>query len=160
MNTAQITHVLHQDPVTRKEFCGVLPSDRLPQRVDRSPCGFIINTDPSTKPGTHWVAFYFPSEQKAEFFDSYGQPPEHYKHIAKDFLNKHVWTFNTRKLQSAWSGVCGQYCIFYLCHRARGYSMKKIVHLFGSDTMLNDMNVDRFVKTRFRVVLRRYSHVQ
>ena len=27
---------------------------------------------------THWVAFYFPSRDKGEFFDSYGHPPEHY----------------------------------------------------------------------------------
>ena len=71
MNTSQITHALEQDPVTSKKFCGVFPSDKLPQTIDRYPCGFIANTDPSSEPGTHWIAFYFPSEQKGEFFDSY-----------------------------------------------------------------------------------------
>jgi hypothetical protein len=134
MNTSQITHALEQDPVTSKKFCGVFPSDKLPQTIDRYPCGFVANTDPSSEPGTHWVAFYFPSEQKGEFFDSYGRAPEYYRDSFGDFLDKHscAWDFNRRKLQSAWSDVCGQYCIFYLSHRARGQSMNTIVQLFDN----------------------------
>ena len=112
MNTVQIREALKQDPITSKKFCGVFPSDKLPQTVDRYPCGFVANTDPSSEPGTHWVAFYFPSEQKGEFFDSYGQPPEQYRDSFGDFLEPYEWQFNTRRLQSAWSDVCGQYCIF------------------------------------------------
>ena len=59
MNTVQITHALEQDPVTSKKFCGVFPSDKLPQTIDRYPCGFVAHNDPSSEPGTHWVAFYF-----------------------------------------------------------------------------------------------------
>ena len=111
----------------------------------------MANTDPSNKPGTHWVAFYFPSEEKGEFFDSYGHPPEYYSF--KNFLDthSHEWSFNNRKLQSAWSEVCGQYCIFYLSHRVRGHSLKKIVQLFGKDTVLNDSKVAWFVKTHFKI---------
>ena len=150
MNTAQIDSALKQDPVTNKKFCGVFASDKLPQTIETYPCGFVANTDPSYKPGTHWVAFYFVSKEKGEFFDSYRYPPNHYKRSFKDFLDKHSydWNFNDRKLQSNWSDVCGQYCIFYLGHRARGFSMKKIVQLFGNDTAF------RFVKTHFRVVLK------
>ena len=154
MNTVQIAHALEQDPVTSKTFCGVFPSNKLPQTVIKYPCGFVANTDPSDKPGTHWVAFYFPTEEKGEFFDSYGQPPSFYRDSFGDFLNKHSyeWNFNTRKLQSAWSDVCGQYCIFYLSHRARGYSMSKIAQLFNDNTMLNDAKVSQFVKNRFKVL--------
>ena len=123
MNTAQITHALEQDPVTSKKFCSVFPSDKLPQTIDRYPCGFVANTDPSSGPGTHWVAFYFPSEEKGEFFDSYGHAPEYYRKSFGDFLKSRAWDFNRRKLQSAWSDVCGQYCIFYLSHRARGCAL-------------------------------------
>ena len=107
MNTVQIREALQQDPITSKKFCGVFPSDKLPQTVDRYPCGFVANTDPSMEPGTHWVAFYFPSEQKGEFFDSYGQPPEQYSDSFGDSLEPYEWQFNTRRLQSAWSDVCG-----------------------------------------------------
>ena len=154
MNTAQITHALEQDPVTSKTFCGVFPSDKLPQTFDKYPCGFVANTDPSSGPGTHWVAFYFPSEEKGEFFDSYGHAPEYYRKSFGDFLKSRAWDFNRRKLQSAWSDVCGQYCIFYLSHRARGQSMSNIVHLFNNDTVLNDTKVSQFVKRHFKVLLK------
>ncbi len=156
MNTAQIVNALEQDTVTRKTFCGVFPSNKLPQTVDRYPCGFVANTDPSNKLGTHWVVFYFPTEEKGEFFDSYGQAPNFYRDSFGDFLNKHCneWDFSNRKLQSAWSDVCGQYCIFYLSHRARGYSMRQIVQLFNDNTMLNDAKVSKFVNNHFKVMLR------
>jgi hypothetical protein len=156
MNTAQIVNALEQDTVTRKTFCGVFPSNKLPQTVDKYPCGFVANTDPSNKPGTHWVVFYFPTEEKGEFFDSYGQAPNFYRDSFGDFLNKHCneWDFNKRKLQSAWSDVCGKYCIFYLSHRARGYSMRQIVQLFNDNTMLNDAKVSKFVNNHFKVMLR------
>ena len=67
MNTIQIVHALEQDPITSNKFCGVFPCDKLPETIDKYPCGFVANTDPSGKPGTHWVAFYFPSEQKENF---------------------------------------------------------------------------------------------
>ncbi len=156
MNTGQIVQALEQDLVTSKMFCGVFPSNKLPQTVIKYPCGFVANTDPSNKPETHWVAFYFPTEEKGEFFDSYGQPPSFYTDSFGDFLNKHSyeWTFSTCKLQSAWSSVCGQYCVFYLSHKARGYSMNKIVQLFSNNTTLNDTKVSHFVKTHFKIVLK------
>ena len=91
MNTAQITHAVEQDPVTSKKFCGVFPSDKLPQTIDRYPCGFVASTDPSSEPGTHWVAFYFPSEEKGEFFDSYGHAPEYYRKSFGNFLKHYAW---------------------------------------------------------------------
>ena len=154
MDTFQIARALEQDATTSKKFCGVFPSDKLPQVMDRYPCGFVANTDPSSQSGTHWIAFYFASEHKAEFFDSYGQPPDHYRDSFVDFLDKHSyeWDFNKRKLQSIWSDVCGQYCIFYLSHRARGHSMNQIVQMFTANTMLNDAKVFKFVKNHFHVM--------
>ena len=154
MNTAQKIHALEQNPVTSKKFCGVFPSNKLPQTIDRYPCGFVANTDPSSGPGTHWAAFYFPSEERGEFFDSYGHAPEYYRKSFGDFLKSRASDFNRRKLQSAWSDVCGQYCIFYLSHRARGQSMSNIVHLFNNDTILNDTKVSQFVKRHFKVLLK------
>jgi hypothetical protein len=130
----------------------VFPSDKLPRTIDRYPCGFIANTDPASEPGTHWVAYYFPSEEKGEFFDRYGHAPEYYRKSFGDFLKSHAWDFNRRKLQSARSDVCGQYCIFY--HRARGQSMSMIVHLFNNDKVSNDIKVSQFVKSHFKVLLK------
>ena len=100
-----------------------------------------------------WVSFYFPTEKKGEFFDSYGHPPEFYRDSFGDFLEKYSYEYNTaRKLQSAWSDVCGQYCMFYLSQRARGHCMNKIVHLFDNNTMSNDNKVFTFVNKHFNIL--------
>ena len=52
MNTAQFTYALEQDPKTSKMFCGVFPSNKL-----------VANTDPSTRPGAHWVSILMTSQQ-------------------------------------------------------------------------------------------------
>lgn len=90
-------------------------------------------------------------EHKGEFFDSYGNNPGYYDISFTNYLKKHAyeWDFNKRKLQSVWSDVCGQYCIFYLHHRAQGQSMSKIVKVFENDTMSNDNKVFNFVNRHF-----------
>ena len=145
MNTLQLERALKRNRFTNKIFCGVFAADQLP-KLKTFPCGFVANTDPSTEPGMHWVAFYFPSTGKGEFFDSYGHPPEYYGF-------DEIETWNTRPIQSSWSEVCGQYCIFYLYHKARGYSMSKIVNLFTDKPNLNDCNVACYVKKHFNVVI-------
>ena len=67
MNTLQIKRALERNAFTKKIFGGVFAADEVPQIIDTFPYGFVANTDPSTEPGTHWVAFYFPSRDKGEF---------------------------------------------------------------------------------------------
>ena len=143
MNTLQLEQALKHNTFTKKIFVGVFAADELPT-LNTFPSGFVANTDPSTEPGTHWVAFYFPSREKGEFFDSYGHPPEHY-----GFKSYNIETWNQHKLQSSWSNVCGQYCIFYLYHKSRGYSMSKIVNMFTDNTAINDSKVACYVKKTF-----------
>ena len=65
----------------------VTSADRLPSRTDfQRPAGLIVNTDPFTRPGEHWVCFYFPQTGPAEFFDSLGHTPEHYHPNFKNLL--------------------------------------------------------------------------
>ena len=153
MDTSQIVCALKSDPIARKRFCGVFPSDLLPKVLDTFPCGFVANTDPSNEPGKHWVVFYFQSEREGEFFDSYGKPPDYYHETFKEYVIGHSinWTFNSKQLQSILSDVCGHYCVFYLCHRARGHSMKAIVNMFDSNKISNDTKVFRFVNKHFRI---------
>ena len=96
MNTLQLKRALEHNPSTKKIFGGVFAADELPKTFDTFPYGFVANTDPSTEPGTRWVAFYFPSRDKGEFFDSYGYPPEHYGLESYD-----IETWNKYKLQSS-----------------------------------------------------------
>jgi hypothetical protein len=95
-------NILKNDPFTKTVFTDVLPSDRLPLEIRKRPRGYILNTDPSDKPGSHWVAMYLTEDGKGEFWDSYGQAHGFYGQNFTQFLDKHCGTFtwNRRILQS------------------------------------------------------------
>ena len=98
MITTLTAHARGQDSAASKTFCGVFPSDKLPKTIEKYPCGFVVNTYQGNEPGTHWLAFYFPSERKREFFDSFGHPLDFYS--TGTFLKGYSHKFNNRKLQS------------------------------------------------------------
>ena len=50
MNTIQIASALEQDSKTSKMFCGVFPSDKLSQTIDKYPCGLVALVYPQL----HW----------------------------------------------------------------------------------------------------------
>jgi hypothetical protein len=51
MNSTQINTALSSDPMVKKTFVGVYALDHLPEK--EYPGGYIVNTDPSDKPGQH-----------------------------------------------------------------------------------------------------------
>ena len=55
----------------------VCAKDELPHRKPKDVRAYVINTDESHLPGTHWIAVYFPEDKNngVEYFDSYGLPP-------------------------------------------------------------------------------------
>lgn len=97
-------------------FGGVFPSDRLPPHQTENVC-YIFNTDPSTKPGEHWVAYY-QVDGHAEFFDSFGYSAENYPPI-------YMWLLQgpfhpVRQLSVRYQGpsmLCGPYCLYFLNER-------------------------------------------
>ena len=149
MDTREISEILKRDRFTKHYFRGVFACDQLPKQCIPRPSALIINTDPADKPGQHWVAIYITRDGVGEYFDSYGQLPTLPQ--IQHFLRKNTKysIFNRRHLQGAFSTVCGQYVIFFLLHRCRGLSMDKIIKLFSSDSMDNDLNVNDFVKKHF-----------
>lgn len=95
-------------------------ADQLPSNLT-FPCGFIVNTDPYDKKGSHWCAFFFPNSNTVEYFDSYGKPINYYN----SYFPKYVSDFptiitNSKQLQSDNSVLCGMYCLFFLLHRLNG----------------------------------------
>ena len=77
--------------------------------------GFIINTDPDSKPGEHWLAVYYTQYKQFNFFDSYGLSPNTY-----GFNNDAFSQYNKRCVQALVSDTCGQHCIYYLINRFKG----------------------------------------
>ena len=158
MDTTQIHHVLSNHPSTKSCFKGVFASDEFPNKINRhrKQC-YVVNTDPSSKPGLHWVAFYY-SDGEGFFFDSYGNPPDFYKHEFKEHLDRNAdsWTYNTKRLQGTMSSVCGQYCIFFLIKRCRSspkLSYSHILRSFGRDYDRNDKKVNTWFNHTFKVTL-------
>lgn len=147
MNTLQLIQVMEHDKKSNNKFCGVYPSDLLPLKIERYPCGIILNTDSHTEKGSHWLAMYFPSKGRGEFFDSYGNRPEFYKNTIEQWLNKHSsnWTYNHRCLQSLNSSTCGQFCLYFIISRNHGKSFPAIVNSFSDNTTINDHRVNVFV---------------
>ena len=107
------------------DFLGVFPFDYFPldrfipdHTTNSSPrtalCA-IVNTDPSTEPGSHWVAFFSGDLGSLEFFDSYAMHPSAYEFCIPSRTK--LCTGNTC-LQSLTSNVCGYYCLLYLYLRS------------------------------------------
>ena len=156
MYASQLERVMRTDSIGKRQFRGVFAADRLPRTVPQYPSSYIVNTDPASKPGTHWVAFYFPNKDQGEFFDSYGQTPEFYHRAFENFLNhnSYRWTYNRIALQSLTSNACGQYCLWYLLHRSRGISIARTLGYFRKDKDWNDRMVKTFIYNRFHEHLR------
>lgn len=148
MNTLQLTQVMEKDPKSRNKFCGVYASDTLPTTIEHFPCGLIVNTDPQTEKGAHWLAMYFPSKERGEFFDSYGNPPDFYRENFETFLDKQSrsWKYNHRSLQSLNSSTCGQFCLYFIMNRNRGKPLSIIVNSFSKNTSINDHRVSEFTR--------------
>ena len=138
--------LMRQDKHVAPFFEGVYAADTLPRRLHKKPALLICNTDPISKPGTHWVAFFIGENGEGEFWDSYGFPPIIKQH--RQFLDRlcKKWTYNHTSLQAIDSIVCGEYCVLYLVHRAHGFTLRRFVNLFfNADTKKND----QLVKTLF-----------
>ena len=115
------------------------------------PGSYVVNTNPSTAPGEHWVAMLFNNPRSAKFFDSYGLHPIVYG--LTDFLDSHSssWDYNSKTLQSLISEVCGHYTVYYILFRSRGSSLSEILTHFSSNISLNDKTVERFIQNLLKM---------
>ena len=71
MNTTEIDRFVRGDDACRGIFQGVFSADTLPEK----PRLLVGNTDPSDKPGNHWIAVFVDSTGRGEYFDSFGRKP-------------------------------------------------------------------------------------
>jgi hypothetical protein len=119
-----------------KLFLGVFPSGLLPHSITQ-PGTFIVNTDPHTKRGSHWLAVNFqPKSYSGNYFDSYGLAP--YISSIKEFLKRtcNVSEYNKTQLQGMSSTVCGKYCCIFALYTDRGYTPKHFLSLFERDEII------------------------
>ena len=139
MNSNQLRKILESDVFVARRFLGVFPADLLP---NKNGC-FVANTDPASKPGSHWVCFNINNGSRY-FFDSYGRPPTMFKKKCE---------YNRQRLQSSLSSCCGQYVIFFLVMYTRGIPISDILGNFSTNYEENDEIVVEFVNEHFDIDL-------
>ena len=127
MDNHQIQTILSQEPATASIFGGVYASNQLPGTLPSGKKLFIANTHSDTEPGEHWVAYFFPSEDKCIFFDSYGLGP--CVPSLKQFIDRNAKTYihNKIPIQGKHTRVNGEYCIFFSVHIAKDIPFEKVL---------------------------------
>lgn len=139
MNTHQLESYMLKDPFIRKCYGGVLAVDQLPLAVSK-PSIFIVNTDPISMPGEHWVVLFM--DNVNEHFDSAGIAP---RPDFKDYLTmRGIYMYNDKRVQSFNTNTCGQFCLFYSYFRSRGFSFDDIMSMFTDNLKLNEIIIQYF----------------
>jgi hypothetical protein len=137
-----------------KSFLGVFPSDLLPHSIARS--GTIINADPHTEQGSHWLAILLrPKDYSCYYFDTYGLPP--FIPNIHMFLRRTcvIWDHNKVQLQGLSSDVCDHYCCVFALYMDRGFTPQQFVGLFNAakaDRQIRHLFASEFGQPRKRDV--------
>lgn len=136
---------------TDVNFLGVFACNQLPTGdFYKLPACAIINTDPSTMPGAHWLAIYMMEDGTAAFFDSFGVPPmsEIFPPSIYSFLQKNCprIQYSNRQVQDFTSDKCGQHCIFFLYHMQKKCNYHGVMAKYSHNLVRNDTLVYNFVQ--------------
>lgn len=146
METSYINQLLSKE----KNFIGTFARDLLPEVIQKKPKALIANTDPSSKPGQHWISMIFNSDGTGEYFDSYGLPPLYLE--LKKTMDKNCplgWGYNTRTLQCLSCLTCGEYCVLFVKLRLLGYSYCDFLSLFTYNKNKNDIIIKNLMRGLF-----------
>src|SRR3981189_1256574 len=110
--TSDLHMVMKRDPA----FLGVFALDKVPLIVKKGYVKFIINLDPATKPGSHWVAIWRKGNT-GYYYDSFGLiPPPALE--AWQIRNSDSWIYNSVLIQSpTGKTACGYLCISFLTNK-------------------------------------------
>lgn len=123
-------------------FQGCFASDEIPHvKISSSEdSSFVLNSDPASKKGTHWVAVWISpvKDKSVELFDSlFDMSPLPFKKVV-DAIRKKVealhlpyrlkFKYNEVRDQRANSSTCGWFATRFILDRARGQSFADATH--------------------------------
>ena len=129
-----------RDPYIRQYFGGVVALNQLPTIITK-PSIYIVNSDPISLPGRHWLAVYF--TQVNEHFDSAGFYPN--KTLENELIaHGPQFQYNDARVQAFHSDTCGQFCLFYCYFRCRGYTFREVMNMFSDNLLVNEHIVKYF----------------
>lgn len=152
MNSTEIRKILKISVPTDYET-DVFACDQLNQ-ISSKKFAIIFNSDDSTKSGLHWLALYKEPKKDLEFFDSFAMPISFYSPFVKKYIANisNEIILNNIQLQSNFSEVCGQFCIYFLLKRINNISFKNIVNEFDQNNLNNNDNIVKtFVDINFKM---------
>ena len=131
---------------TYKCFKGVFPCDQLPYN-ESLPLNIIVNTDPSYKPGQHWVAVSINRKSGGYYFVSFGLPPI-VKEIFKFINTKAIlgWVYNKTQIQNIKSSTCGNYSVLFKIARCSNVKPSDFIKKFNQNTKYNDYIMKKVFK--------------
>jgi len=131
-------------------FLGVFSSDNYPKELKMYNF-FIVNKDPSSEIGSHWM-FVMLGERAIEFFDSCGTNADFVEKFLK-FKNEYICVFNETQLQPVSSESCGEFCIYFAHERIKNLqqSFERVLNnCFTRNLNLNNSKVLLFCKQLFQ----------
>ena len=135
-----------------------IPSTIIPKIKPRSNGAFIINTEPSSKGGSHWQAIAFfsspNSTEEINFFDSFGDPMDDklrrdLKEIAEKLDARCFLKLkeNSVQLQDDRTSTCGFHCIRFILDRHRGKTFAQATNYddkVKNDSIRGEGEINRF----------------
>ena len=92
-------------------FLGVYALDEIPNNLES--CGFIVNTQPSVLPGSHWISIIV-HKGSCYIFDPLGQPPA--SHLTSQLHRRGITQidYNSVQDQNAFTNTCGLHALYFL----------------------------------------------
>lgn len=147
-DTLELEEALQRDEYTRKFDPRVFAADQPPQKLPPRYL-YILNTDPISKGGTHWVLiFRRDANHPPVFFDSYGKAPSWHYAGWKRFDG---FRRSTEDFQQVHTTVCGDHCLYVGRRLAAGYALNTILQSYDAqDEKHNDEAVFSLVHSRFK----------
>lgn len=139
METDLINKILRENPLTRRNYQGCFPSDKIPT-LPQYPSSLVVNLDPHKLEGTHWVAlFAYGHDLGVSYFDSLDIPIE--RRIRK-FLSTFKTIYkNSNPIQSPLSSNCAHHCICFIYFLSLGFTLENYL-----DFLTSQYDPDLFVK--------------
>ena len=101
------------------DFLGVYSLDTMPYQSAvvnmQTPIKLLVNLDPKSKPGIHWIAITR-LKGKGFYFDTFGRPPPPNSPIRQWLARNTVgWKYSTRVIQDPKDDIsCGYLCVKFL----------------------------------------------
>ena len=133
MDNFQLSRACRGDPLISQIFVGVFSADETPVLQINQLA--IINTALSTaQTGSHWVLVHKRTNDRLDFFCSFGTKLKNYPVIEKKLLLsgcKYVWS-NSKHLQWDLGTSCGIFCLFGTYSVSRTIFLPDMVKIFFS----------------------------